>query len=394
MEMGAGGNRDNDERQDHNRYQRLYKAAKEGNWRMAEDFISEVGRDIAVEAPVTLTSDTALHIAASEGHSKFVEQLVILMTPEQLENKNIYGDTALQMTVLVGNIESVIVMVEKNEKLTRLHDEGGRIPIVAAADFAPQKGKKNIIKYLYSSMRNYPVVPSSFSGYMGGKIICSIIGAGFYDVAWDIIKDYPDLALERQGGYCALEIIAGIPNAFLSEYQMSFWDNFIYSLPGIDVGNKKMRNEKAVRLVSCIFEIMSSTKNIYEIIKYFSDTSILKIGLRTGAIEFLMECLKTFPGLIWISLGDDRINIFSMAIMQRQENIFNLVYHINGFQKKMTDTMDCDGNTILHLAAKCNFDLQTNQGYCIALQIQRELQWFQCCEGVCLKFMYSCVPMI
>ncbi|KAI3933995.1 hypothetical protein MKW92_026318 [Papaver armeniacum] len=380
VEMGE--KRNIEESQGHNRYQPLYEAAKNGDWKKAEEFIYKVGKEEAVTAQVTVSSDTALHVSATEGHSTFVEQLVSLMTELQLESKNDNDETALQMAVLVGNIESIRTMVGKNKNLTLIADKDDAIPIVNAANFSPRMEKKEIIKYLYNVMMNNAVDQSSFSGDLGRKIICSIIDAGFYDVALDIIESYPHLALERTGGHCALEMMAGSPNAFLCESQLSFWDQFIYSLPGIDVGNKKLKNEEAVCLVNRIFEIMCSTKTSSEIKEYFSDTKILEIAITTGAIDLLIMCLDAFPGLIWIPLGEQGLNIFSIAIMRRQENIFNLVYHINGFQKKMASTKDHYGNTILHLAALCNFPRQTNQGYCIALQIQRELQWFQEVESL------------
>ncbi|KAI3891270.1 hypothetical protein MKW92_008888, partial [Papaver armeniacum] len=207
-EMGEEGNKDKGERKDHDWYLPLYKAAKEGDWQKAADFISDVGRD-AVIAPVT-----------------FVMQLVILMTPEQLEITNDDGDTALQIAVLVGNIESIKAMVERNKKLTEISDQYGVIPIVNAGNYASRKGKKDIIKYLYRVMKDDS---SLFSGDLGCRIICSVIGAGFYDVACDMIKTYPDLAVENRGRYCALEMMAASPNAFLSKSQPSFWNHFAYS---------------------------------------------------------------------------------------------------------------------------------------------------------------------
>ncbi|RZC68140.1 hypothetical protein C5167_031399 [Papaver somniferum] len=129
----------------------------------------------------------------SEGHSD---------TPQQLE-----------IAVLVGNIELIKAMVERNKNLTQISYGDEEIPIITAVNFSPRNVKKDIVKFLYSVMRGNPddpsvfsVDPSVFSGDSGCRIICSVIGAGYYDIAVDMISLYPDLALVRQGGHCALEI--------------------------------------------------------------------------------------------------------------------------------------------------------------------------------------------
>ncbi|KAI3856510.1 hypothetical protein MKX03_016367 [Papaver bracteatum] len=308
------------------------------------------------------------------------------------------AETTLQNDILVGNTDSIKAILETNPNLT----ERREIPIVNAANFAPWKAKKDTVKHLYIVMRANPNNRSVFSGDSGCRIIRSVIGAGFYDIASEIITAYPDLALERQeNGHCALEMLARSPNAFLTESQLSFWDHFIYSRAGIDVGNEISSNAKAVGLVNYILKRMSSTMTSSKMEEYFTknfkDTSnILEIAITTGTTGFLMECLRNFPGLVWIPLGVQGLNIFSIAIMRRQENIFNLVCHsdrFHGFQKKMVDIKDNYGNTILHLAAlwhiphrtkhgSVDIKIQRKLGSFTALQIQRELQWFQEVESL------------
>ncbi|KAI3913633.1 hypothetical protein MKX01_035829, partial [Papaver californicum] len=334
------------------RYLSLCRAAQEGDWQKAKEFISSGGSSGSVIAQVMVSSDKVLHIAASEGHSKF----------------NDACETALHIAVFVGNTESIKAMVERNQNLTQIADGDDKIPIVNAANFAPRKAKRDIVEYLYSVMSKNQACSSLFSGGSGCRIICSVIGAGFYvNVGREMINKYPDLALERQGGHCALEMIARSPNAFLSESHLLFWDHFIYSLASIDIGNNISKNEEAaVRLVNCIFERMKLTKTSLEIEKYFTEcfagTNVLDIAITTGTTGFLMECFRSFPGLVWIPLGDQGLSIFSIAIMRRQENIFNL----------MAATKDKHGNTILHLAALCHLPRQTKQGS-IDLKIKRNL---------------------
>ncbi|MCL7048579.1 hypothetical protein MKW94_027735, partial [Papaver nudicaule] len=179
-----------------------------------------------------------LYKAALEGagHLMFTKNLMKLLKPKQLEIKNKEGETALQNAVIAGKFEAVKVMVQKNPKLTQMPDNYGWIPLVNAAKYASLKEqKKEIIDYLYTTTRENDVNnrPSTFSGNLGAQIICSIIGAGFYDIAHDMVQRYPELAtVTDKNGVTALEMMAGSPQAFLSGTQLSFWERCIYPYIG------------------------------------------------------------------------------------------------------------------------------------------------------------------
>lgn len=166
------------------KYLPLYKAAKEGDWKKAKNFIDnndKDGKDTAVTARITVSNDTALHIAAAEGHSDFVEELVKLMTSEQLELKNFDNETALQLAAVAGNLISIKAMVGKNPALVNMRDRYGCIPLLNVTNCALSNDQKeDMIQYLYRVMIEHPGKPSLFSGDLGRQIICSIIGDGFF----------------------------------------------------------------------------------------------------------------------------------------------------------------------------------------------------------------------
>ncbi|KAI3973716.1 hypothetical protein MKX01_031136, partial [Papaver californicum] len=220
------------EQEELTRHQPLYRAAKNGDWQKAKDHIGD-NREV-MTARITIYNDTALHIAAAEGHVKFVKELVTLLTSEQLELQNSDGETALQGAVLAGNIESVKAMVEKNPKLTLIPDRYQYIPLLNAANYASSKEqKKDIVKYLYSvTSNNHDDDPDIFLGDSGRQLICSVIGAGFHDIAKNMIEKYTNLAIEfdsRTRNPCALEMMA-VSNAFLRRDQLHLWDRLVYSL--------------------------------------------------------------------------------------------------------------------------------------------------------------------
>ncbi|KAI3962262.1 hypothetical protein MKW92_015860 [Papaver armeniacum] len=409
----------------------LYRAANKGDWQKAKDHIDN-NRD-AVTAGITIYNDTALHIAASEGHVKFVKELVTVMTPEQLELQNFDGETALQGAVLAGNIESVKAMVEKNPKLTLIPDRYQYIPLLNAANCTSSKEqKKDIVKYLYSiTSTNHDDDPDIFSGDSGRQIICSVIGAGFHDIAEDMIEMYPNLAIEfdsRTRNPCALEMMA-VSNAFLRRDELQLWDRLIYSLyfpsttpgisftgdmenppesssfpfstrvyqwvsgeirklakhivPGTTVHTRKLMHEDAISLTKCIITNINCLIDSSDIEEYFTETRILDVATKLGAVEVVMECLKTFPGLHWVKMGKSERDMFYSAVCARQEKIFNLVYQIPGFKKKLAASVDKQGSTILHMVAWTqNSSPFVSSVYCVALRLQRDLQWFKEVESL------------
>ncbi|XP_026423974.1 uncharacterized protein LOC113320260 isoform X1 [Papaver somniferum] len=400
-------------REELNKYLPLYKAALEGNWEMAKDFFDNVDEK-AVAARITFSSETALHVAAGAGHLMFMKNLMKLLKPKQLEIKNKEGETALQNAVIAGNFEAVKAMVEKNPKLTLIPDNYGWIPLVNASKYASVKEeKKEMIDYLYSVTRENDVDnrPSAFSGNLGAQVICSIIGTGFYDIAHDMVQRYPDLAtVTDNNGVSALEMMAGSPHAFLSGTQLAFWERSIYPYMGnywvgkpadiekagesLKAGipsrvpfikqlhNKKLMNEEAVALVKCICEKIISSMSSSEVEEFFQRTNILGTATKSGTVELVTECLENFPDLVWVRMGEEGHNVFMSAVQERQEKIFNLVYKISGYRKKLEASIDFSNNTILHLAAKLESRSKLSSVTCIALKVQREIQWFKEVESI------------
>ncbi|KAI3849183.1 hypothetical protein MKW92_046577 [Papaver armeniacum] len=385
-------------REELNKYLPLYKAALEGNWEKAKDFFDNVDKK-AVAARITFSSETALHVAAGAGHLMFMKNLMRLLKPKQLEIKNKEGETALQNAVIAGNFEAVKAMVEKNPKLTLIPDNYGWIPLM--------------IDYLYSVTRENDVDnrPSAFSGNFGAQAICSVIGAGFYDIAHDMVQRYPELAtVTDNNGVSALELMAGSPHAFLSGTQLTFWERRIYPYmgnywvgkpadiekageslkPGIpsrvpfikQLHNKKLMNEEAVALVKCICEKIVSSMSSAEVEEFFQRTNILGTATKSGTVELVTECLENFPDLVWVRMGEEGHNVFMSAVQERQEKIFNLVYKISGYRKKLEASIDFSNNTILHLAAKLESRSKLSSVSCIALKVQREIQWFKEVESI------------
>ena len=82
-------------------YMDFYKALQIGKWDAAKEFLDR--HPHAISAKITVSDKTALHVAAEAGHVHIAEELVMRMSKENLEIKDIDGDTALSRAAYVGN---------------------------------------------------------------------------------------------------------------------------------------------------------------------------------------------------------------------------------------------------------------------------------------------------
>ncbi|OVA06831.1 Ankyrin repeat [Macleaya cordata] len=411
---------------DFNFYLPLYKAALKGDLGSAEEFLITHDPN-ALNVAITGYQRTALHVAASAGHSHFVKMLVQRTHPATLEFRDSYnGDTALHFASVAGITDAAKAMVEKNNNLTQIQNKNGWTPLLLCAAYVA-KEQKDMVQYLCTKTRNEePSMP--FSGHFGAQLICNITAAGLHDVVFYLVKKYPALATARdQTGCTVLDVLAQKASAFPSGSRLGFLESRIYSLiplevdeervrctnrinihqnyslgsgdlssrgalikflswtnlikvPGIkQVYLKKLAHVQALELLKCICAQISLMSN-QDILQFFLNSSILSTGTKFGIVELVIECIQTFPDQIWfLSMGR---SIFHIAVEHRKEKIFNLMYGMSAQKKILASWRVESNNNILHLAAKLAPSPQLNTISGAALQMQRELQWFKEVEKI------------
>ncbi|XP_022866123.1 ankyrin repeat-containing protein ITN1-like [Olea europaea var. sylvestris] len=90
------------------------------------------------------------------------------------------------------------------------------------------------------------------------------------------------------------------------------------------------------------------TSKILDIIQ---EIEIFHAAAKFGNVEFLTLLSYSYPDLIW-NFDSERNSIFHIAVTNRQEEVFSLIYH-KGIRKDAIALIeDNDGNNILHLAGK------------------------------------------
>ncbi|KAI3877322.1 hypothetical protein MKW98_014437 [Papaver atlanticum] len=156
---------------------------------------------------------------------------------------------------------------------------------------------------------------------------------------------------------------------------------YITRVPRIkEIYNQKLMHERTMILVKYMLrEVSKQTRNIVDEVDYFCvNSNIAQITVKHGIIEFLVEFLDIFEYLsIYRVRGQ---NMLEMAIAERNEMIVNYICQHEDKCGDKIDTIsktDSDDNTILHHAAKLATPAQLSLVSGVALQMQRELQWFK-----------------
>ncbi|KAI3842645.1 hypothetical protein MKX03_027309 [Papaver bracteatum] len=431
----------------YNHYAPFYDAALKGDWESALKFIG--ANEGAQNATINDIRRTALHVAAGAGQSEFVIELVKIMEPKVLEQKDsANGDTALHFASLNASLDAVKAIHKENEGLTQIRNDKGWTPLLLCAAYVT-KDRKDILEYLCTKTKNdeemisLPLLPnehevdtqsegptqaSIFSEKLGAELVCNVTAAGFYDVAFYLVKNHSNLATAPDEDGCTmLDVLAKKNSDFPSGTKLGFWQRRIYSLiplkvdevlcrspgglehiprkeislkfsftgafivsllwsflilvvPGIkQVYLKKLIHVQALELLKCVCVEISSMPTKEDIL-VFLGSGILRNGAKFGIVELVTECIKTYPEQIWF-LNTGR-NIFHTAVEHRKGKIFGIMYGTSPRNRLMACWRVESGNNILYLAAKLPRPEVLSVVAGAALQMQRELQWFKEVEEI------------
>ncbi|RZC51389.1 hypothetical protein C5167_019808 [Papaver somniferum] len=324
----------------------------------------------------------------------FLKEIVELMKPDILEYKTNFhcgGDNAVHIAAFRGYTQAVVTMVSKNSKLAQIRNDDGYTPLEIALLYVTP-GQKAIVEFLYSVTKD--VDPSPFSGSDGAKLLWYAIDADFYDFASSLVKRFPQLITEISlTKNVVLELFVRKSLAFRSGTRLTWWQKRVYSL--IQLEGTKVSSTTDKRIPVPYLTRVSYIMNVYKHkLMHKQAIALLKqmlVGLKNA--NNLDNCKGVsqavrFPGMV--QHRDQKM--IEMAIAEKNVEIVNLICDCGDveFEDKITllSVMDNNDNTILHHAAKLAPSAKLNMISGVALQIQRELQWFKGVERM-LKINYK-----
>ncbi|KAF5790994.1 putative ankyrin repeat-containing domain, PGG domain, ankyrin repeat-containing domain superfamily [Helianthus annuus] len=405
----------------------LYEASIKGDWKTAK-VILDNNPDL-IRCSITENCETALHIAASADKSKrmqdFVNNLVQIMTKQDLELQNSTSNTALCLAAAAGNVEMVKILVNKNRALLNIAGSQQMMPLYMAALF----GQHATVEYLYNESKG--LRDDGWNPQNRGWLLQKCVEANLFDIALKIVTDRSELASDAT----VLGILARKPDAFSGETSnilkkiLAFarrskprppkkdgealkllriiWKN-IAKKPKKEIDDilrgqadppKKddrlpyNKEDQKLHLLKLISEHM--VKMPVQIQKLTAGPSasvtrvpsmgnarktyssrILFIAAEMGNTEFIVELIRVYPDLIW-KVNDNNQSIFHIAVKHRHEGIYNLLYEIGSMKDLITPLRDENDNNMLHLVGKSAKQKRLQDVSGVALQMQRELLWFK-----------------
>ncbi|EOX96906.1 Ankyrin repeat family protein, putative [Theobroma cacao] len=345
----------------------LYQAAMKGD-------VEEVGRIIgqnqqALRQSVTEGMETVLHIAALGKQVQLVEKLVEWIKAQGLKValrlRNRDGNTALSFAAISGIVPLAELMVNEDQSLPKIRNNARVTPLHLAALL----GHRDMVKYLYEHTDD-DLTDAERHGIF---IIC--IRTGLYDVAFDIQNKEPSLATKR-GSYqeTALHVLAQKPLLFsVNENQLGIYSRII-SRSGMNHDSLKL--DQALQLVKSLWEkvLQQTHERMWSLVEH--PTVLMLDAAEAGNVEFLVQLINLYPDLIWRVNGQKQ-SIFHYAILYRHESVFSLIQEIGSIKDLIATYEDDNNNNMLHLAARLPPQDRLKIVSGAALQMQRELLWFQ-----------------
>ncbi|XP_050138015.1 ankyrin repeat-containing protein At5g02620-like [Malus sylvestris] len=353
----------------------LYKAAMEGNWETAKGILNI--NPALLTASITNGWETVLHVAAgAKNNIQIVAELVKMMDEEDLALQDIKGNTALSFAAATGTVEIAKILIGKNKLLPTIPGGQGMTPLYMAALF----GQSEMAWYLY---------PQTFEMLdEKGRIVlffCSI-DHGLYDLAIKLLQDDRTLAMARKGdNETALHVLARKFSEFGDQSTPRMCSRLIKAfkvLPCMRVSYKiNLKQTQALKLVECLWKEMLKHDDD-EVMHLIREPSELVFdAAKLGNYEFLSVLIDSYPELL-LEYDDNNRTIFHIAVLHRHANIFNLVHETGSIKDIIATFTDDENNNILHLAAKLAPQDQLNLVSGAALQMQRELVWFEEVEKI------------
>ncbi|KAL9411948.1 hypothetical protein AB3S75_045534 [Citrus x aurantiifolia] len=340
---------------------KLYRAALNGDWARAKVIYDEHKDEIG--DVITRLGDTALHVAAAANRIDFVKKLVKKMKVKDLAKRNRIGCTALFYAAASGSVELVKATMEGNKDITMVpqDDKDRMLPIVRAASL----GHTEVVEFLYRETKN------SLKDDDCIELLVKLIETDSYAVALDLLRDRRHLATKRaKNEETALHVLARKNLTSSNQNPRGIFQRYF------NLGAKAVENERALELVELLWEnfLLLSERDFSKLIE--KPRPLIFDAAKHGNVHFLSILISKYPDLIW-KFDENGHTIFHIAVSNRVREIFKFIFEISSVADLLFDSKDKDGNNILHLAGKLPPLNRLNIVSVAALQLQRELLWFQ-----------------
>ncbi|KAK1419706.1 hypothetical protein QVD17_28979 [Tagetes erecta] len=163
---------------------------------------------------------------------------------------------------------------------------------------------------------------------------------------------------------------------YLTRIYIKLWKAAILHVPYIkQIHKDKVKHNIAFLVLKLICEEVSELKDHHK--RHYGEATIA--GVKSDTPEVVRHIIQTFPQAIWTGwTGDNTYSFSQLSIINRSEKVYNFLVHEVTHEKYYhTIAKDKQGNNLLHLAGQLAPPDKLNTVTGAALQMQRELQWFE-----------------
>ncbi|XP_027100523.1 uncharacterized protein [Coffea arabica] len=408
-----------------------YRAVLEGKRQSVENFRS-FWREEGVK-PLDKCGDTVLHFLAVNGNVAAFRLLLQdgLVTSENLKAKNVNGDTALHEAARFGHKDVAEIMLRTEKDLVSESNKLGETPLFVAAACGKKEVFSLLEKYIGDCMmrRNdgctilhAAVIGECYSLAIGilesypdlagkrnekGKTALHLLAAkqeSFRSGSAYTLKDLGmksliPLHILRTIIYSCIPVlykesrpvhIAEEPNnsASIHKLNRSPTVKFILGFPWLkEIDDAKQSHAVAVMLAERLIrredwsnyvhtedkDLEGSQFGISSEKKHRMPDPLIQ-ATRLGIIEMVQEILSVYPEAAYSFDGKGR-NILQIAVEEKKWFLYDYLMTSGANMDRMLSAIDCEGNSIIHLAARRESPPSTPPG--VFQQMMWEVLWFK-----------------
>nr|KAJ0201009.1 hypothetical protein LSAT_V11C600330570 [Lactuca sativa] len=408
-------------KKDEAEYLPLYRAITRNDWEKAHEIFNQ-DKD-ALTAKLDNLGSRALHIAIEKAESmQFLENLLKEINPESLPTLvTIYSGNPLHHAAAIDNTMAAKMLVKKNPYLLFSLDGNSSLPIHTAS----LNSHRRTFLYLLDACKNHIRLSqqdgyhSPFEGINGARLLSTAIESGFLEASNELIKDYPDMArskcikdnahwvplwsissmwdlyhnvpieknlmhdtnkiqdVENQETYKAKFLSKSMETCFyvIERIYVKIWKAALLKVPHIKhLQEEKVKHQEALLVLKSICKEVAKIDTLSDICEHYQDS--LSIAAHNDTPEVIEQIIQYFPGSTLVIING--CTLFQVAIKERCEKLYNfLLCHMSYDQYRYQQGCDKVKNSTLHLAGQLAPTHKLNRVSGAALQMQRELQWFE-----------------
>ncbi|CAH1448927.1 unnamed protein product [Lactuca virosa] len=362
---------------------------------------------------ITNNGNTSLHVAVGATKKADLLQKLLEKTPENtqlLDLRNSDGSTLLHVAAIVGNTQAADILVGRNPDLLFAKDNEGHTPLAIALSNMHTETAQHLLQHIGNDLE----MGTLFSGSGGDELLVTAISSKDFRLACDLLGRYKTL----HGDAVLMAITLNFPTELnmLEEFSRTgilhskiesavvIASDYTVEKCGTRVGNfislfyvgiywilkllplilKMLRWPYIKETVRTHLDAILLLASVCDLIRFRNDPMCyhqyymnpLYEAIRQNSYDVVEYILSYFPDAL-TSANEEGHNIIQYAVINRSENIYNMLYQMGEHNNIYRTVKDPFQNNLLHLAARLAPSNKLNLISGAALQIQRELQWFK-----------------